>query len=148
MARTQAESVEAYLAELPEPRRAVVGAVRDLVLRHLPDGYRETMNWGMICYEVPLDRYPDTYNKQPLGYLALAAQKNHCALYLNCVYGDEQRETWLREAFEKAGKKMDMGKSCLRFRSLDDLPLDALGELIADTPPDAYIARHEAARQG
>jgi hypothetical protein len=121
--------------------------VRDVVLQHLPEGYREAMNWGMISYEVPLERYPSTYNKQPLGYAALAAQKHYYALYLMGAYADPAQAARLQEAFDRAGKKMDMGKSCLRFRSLDDLPLDAIGEVIASTLPEALIARYEAGRR-
>jgi len=146
MASSGAATVEEYLAELPDERRAVVGAVRDVVVRNLPAGYREGMNWGMIVYEVPLDRYPGTYNGQPLMYAALAAQKSHYALYLTSPHQDPAQEAWLRERFARAGKKLDMGKSCLRFRRLDDLPLDVIGELVASTGPDAFIARHESAR--
>ena len=145
MAKSSAATVQEYLDELPEDRRAVVSAVRDVVVRNLPEGYRETMSWGMISYEVPLERYPNTYNKQPLAYAALAAQKNYYALYLT-TYQDPERESWLKREFEKAGKKLDMGKSCVRFRKLDDLPLDVIGRAIAGTPPDAFIAQHEAAR--
>ena len=148
MVSSRATTVEQYLSELPEDRRAVVEAVRDLIRRRLPAGYRESMSWGMISYEIPLERYPDTYNKQPLGYVALAAQKNAYSLYLLGVYADPAQEARLREAFRAAGKKLDMGKSCLRFRKLDDLPLDALGDLIASTPPDAYIALYEAGKHG
>jgi hypothetical protein len=147
MARSAASTVDEYLAELPEERRAVVSALRDAILRHLPDGYREGMSYGMIGYVVPLERYPDTYNGQPLAFAGIAAQKNYYALYLTCACQDAGRERRLREAFSAAGKKLDMGKSCIRFRSLDDLPLDAIGRIIADTPPDAFIAGHEAARQ-
>lgn len=144
MASSKAATVDEYLRELPEERRAVIAAVRDVVLRNLPDGYRETMAFGMIGYGIPLERYADTYNKQPLSYAALAAQKNHYALYLMCAYQDPAQEQALRDAFAAAGKKLDMGKSCIRFRALDDLPLDAIGRIIAATPPDAFIARYEA----
>lgn len=143
MASSKAGTVEQYLQELPEERRAVVSAVRDVVLRNLPQGYREGMGFGMIGYVVPLEDYPDTYNRQPLSYAALAAQKNYYALYLSCV-GQEQ---WLRDEFARAGKKLDMGKSCLRFKKLDDLPLDAIGTLIAGTPPAEFIAQYERARE-
>lgn len=129
---------------MPEARRNVVSTVRDAVLRHLPEGYRESMAYGMIGSCVPLERYPNTYNGQPLSFAALAAQKNYYALYLTCVYGDPGRERELCEAFAAAGKKLDMGKSCIRFQSADDLPLHALGRLIAGTPPEALIAQHEA----
>lgn len=146
MVQSKAKSVEEYLEELPEERRAVVSAVRDVVLEHLPEGYRESMSWGMISYEIPLERYPTTYNKQPLSYVALAAQKNHFALYLMSVYGDPEQEAGLRAAFERAGKKLDMGKSCVRFKKLDDLPLPAIGEVVAATAPEALIERYEASR--
>jgi hypothetical protein len=147
MARSSAATVEEYLEELPEERRAVVAAVREAILRGLPGGYSETMNWGMISYEVPLERYPDTYNGQPLSLAALAAQKNHYALYLMCVYGDPEMERRLRDGFQAAGKKLDMGKSCVRFRRLEDLPLDVIEEIVAATPPEAFIARYEANRR-
>jgi hypothetical protein len=147
MARSEAATVPAYLKELPADRRAIISAVRDVIRRNLPPGYREVMNWGMICYEVPLERYPDTYNHQPLCYAAVAAQKNHSAVYLPCNYQDPRQEAWLREEFKKAGKKLDMGKSCLHFRRLEDLPLDVIGQVIARTPVDAFIAFYERVRQ-
>lgn len=147
MAKSAATTVEEYLAELPEDRRAVVSAVRDVVVRNLPAGYREAMNWGMITYELPLERYPDTYNGQPLAYAALAAQKNHFALYLPCVYQEPGRDVRLEEEFRAAGKKLDMGKSCVRFRRLDDLPLEVIGRAVAATPPEEFIAWYEASRR-
>ncbi|HHX63818.1 MAG TPA: DUF1801 domain-containing protein [Chloroflexi bacterium] len=147
MVKSDARTVEAYLDELPEERRAVVAAVRDMVLRHLPEGYHETMRWGMISYEIPLEVYPDTYNGQPLGYVGLAAQKNYYALYLMGVYADPEQTAQLRAGYERAGKRLDMGKSCLRFRRLDDLLMDVVGPLIAGTPPDAHISQYEAARR-
>ncbi len=147
MVRSAAATVEAYLAELPEERRAVVSAVRELVLAHLPEGYRETMDWGMISYEVPLERCPDTYNGRPLSYIGLAAQKRHYALYLMGAYQDSRTEAELREAFARAGKKLDLGKCCLRFRRLDDLVLDAVADAVAATPVDELIARHEGSRR-
>jgi hypothetical protein len=104
------------------------------------------MAFGMIGWGIPLARYPNTYNGQPLGYVALAAQKNHYALYLTCAYQDGEESRWLAEEFARAGKRLDMGKSCLRFRSLDDLPLESIGRFIARTPPDAFIAQYERAR--
>ena len=118
--------------------------VRELVRRNLPTGYNETMSWGMISYGLPLSRYRSTYNGQPLAYLSLAAQKNYYALYLLGAYMDPEQAKQLREAFKREGKKMDMGKSCLRFKTLEDLPLDALAGLIASTPPEKLIAQYEA----
>jgi hypothetical protein len=147
MARSQATTVEEYLQSLPEDRRAVVAAVRDVILKNLPAGYHESMGFGMINYAVPLERYPKTYNKQPLCYAALAAQKNYIALYLMGVYAPPERHEWFREEFRKAGKKLDMGKSCVRFRKLDDLPLDLIGRVIAGIPVDKWIAIYEASRK-
>lgn len=143
---SKAGTVEAYLQELPDDRRAVIATVRALVNRDLPEGYVEGMNWGMISWEIPLARYPATYNKQPLGYVALAAQKNHYALYLMGAYAGSQNEKDLRQAYARAGKKLDMGKCCLRFRKLDDLLAGELGTIIASMPVDAYIAHYEASR--
>jgi uncharacterized protein YdhG (YjbR/CyaY superfamily) len=147
MARSQATTVEQYLDELPPERREVVEAVRDVVLRNLPEGYQETMNWGMISYEVPFSTYPETYNGQPLSYLALAAQKNYYALYLMAAYEQSPQYKFIASEFKKAGKKLDMGKSCLRFRKLDDLPLESIGRVIADVPPAKLIEYQKATRK-
>ena len=147
MVTSTTSTIEEYLSSLPADRRDVVAAVREVVLRHLPAGYQETMNWGMISFEIPLSVYPRTHNGQPLSYAALAAQKHHFALYLMAVYGDPALEARLREGFAEAGKKLDMGKSCVRFRRLEDLPLDLIGDLIAGTPPDAFIALYEQSRR-
>ncbi|MGH7663594.1 MAG: DUF1801 domain-containing protein [Gemmatimonadaceae bacterium] len=144
---SKAATVAEYLGELGEDRRTVVSAVRDVVLRNLPAGYRESMNWGMITYEIPLERYPATYNGQPLCFASLAAQKNHYALYLMGAYSGSGDEGWLRDEFRKAGKKLDMGKSCMRFRKLDDLPLAVIGRLIASAPPEKLIEQYEASRR-
>ena len=146
MVQSKATTVKEYLDELPADRRKEIAKVRSVVRKNLPKGYRETMGWGSICYVIPLERYPDTYNKRPLGCAALAAQKNFHTLYLMGVYGDPKQRKALEDAFEKSGKKMDMGKSCLHFRSADDLPLDAIGKIIASTPPEKMIAIYEAAR--
>lgn len=146
MVRSNAPTVENYLDELPDDRRMAVEAIRKVILENLPDGYEEAMNWGMISYQVPLERYPDTYNGQPLGFVALASQKNHMSLYLMCVYADSKAEEWLRVEFEKRGKKLDMGKSCLRFKKLDDLPVDVIGQLVSRTPVDKTIENYERSR--
>ena len=146
MATSSAATVAEYLAELPEERRAVVSAVRDAVRRHLPAGYEEQVGWGMISWVVPLARCPDTYNGQPLCYAALAAQKRHYALHLMGVYASEESTRRLRDGFAAAGRKLDMGKSCVRFTRLEDLPLDVVGAAIAATPPDAFVAQYHAAR--
>ena len=146
MVQSKAQTVKGYLDELPADRRKEIAKVRSVVKKNLPKGYCESMGFGMICYVIPLARYPDTYNKQPLGTAALAAQKNYNALYLMGAYADPKRRKQLEDAFKKSGKKIDMGKSCLRFRKADDLPLDAIGDIIASTPPEKMIAMYEAAR--
>jgi hypothetical protein len=147
MVKSQAATVEAYLDQLPEDRRAAISAVRDVIVTNLPKGYEEVVNYGMIAYQIPLAHYPNTYNGQPLLYAALASQKNHMAVYLMCVYGSKEIESWFREEFRKAGKKLDMGKSCVRFKKLDDLPLAVIGQAIKKVSPKAYIAHYEASRK-
>jgi hypothetical protein len=147
MTQKNATTPEEYLASLPEDRRAVVSTVRDVVLRNLPEGYRETVTSGMLGYGIPLERYPTTYNKQPLAYVALAAQKSHYALYLMGAYSDPAHSAWIADEFARAGKKLDMGKSCLRFRRLEDLPLDVVGQSIASIPPERLIEFYEASRR-
>lgn len=146
MVQSKAATVDEYLAELPEERRAVVTRMRDLIRKNLPKGYQEEVGYGVICYGVPLSRYPDTYNKQPLSYIALAAQKSHYSLYLMGAYMDPQQMAAIEEAFEDAGKKLDMGKACLRFKKLDDLPLAALAKVIAGMKPEDLIRHYEASR--
>jgi hypothetical protein len=148
MARSNAGTVAEYLRALPAERRAVIAAVRRVIRGSLPAGYVERMEFGMIMYEIPLARYPDTYNGQPLCYAGLAAQKDYYALYLMSCYQDPKQVARLRDAFNERGRKLDMGKSCLRFKRLEDLPLEAIGAIIASTPPDRFIAQYEASRPG
>jgi uncharacterized protein YdhG (YjbR/CyaY superfamily) len=146
--RSDATTVDEYLEALPEDRREAIRAVRAVVLDNLPDGYEEAMNWGMITYQIPLERYPDTYNQQPLMYAALASQKQHMAVYLTGIYtSDESREAF-ETAYRSTGKRFDVGKSCVRFRTLDDLPLDLIGESIASMAPKELIRITEAAHRG
>ncbi len=147
MVQSKAKTVEAYLEELPEERRAVLAAVRKVIKKNLPKGYQEAMNFGMICYQVPLERYPTTYNGQPLCYAGLAAQKNYFAVYLMGAYGSKELANKLRTAFARAGKKLDMGKSCIRFKKLDDLELDAIGAVVAAVPAKKWIAIYEESRK-
>ena len=145
--RSEAKTVAEYLKSLPPERRKVVSAVRDVMKANLPAGYLETMGWGMISYEVPLKTYPKTYNGQPLSFAALAAQKNNYAIYLMNVYGDPATATKLKQAFKKAGKKLNRGKSCIRFKRLEDIPLKAIGEIVASTPLKLYIERYEKVKR-
>lgn len=141
-----ATTAEDYLVDLPPARREIVARVRELVLDDLPPGYEETIAWGMVCWVVPLARYPNTYNGQPLGYVALAAQKRYHSLYLMGLYPDGEREREFRARWEAGGRRLDMGKSCLRFRSLDDLDLDLLAETIAATSVEDFLALYEQGR--
>lgn len=142
--QSKAASVPQYISELPAERRVTVSTVRDVMRRHMPAGFAEFMGYGMICWGIPLEKYPDSYNGQPLCYAALASHKNHCALYLMNVYADDSHSRELQEAFAAAGKKLDMGKSCIRFRSADALELDVIGRIVASTTPEQFIARTEA----
>jgi hypothetical protein len=146
MAKSTATTVDQYLEELPADRREVVATVREVIWKNLPKGYQETMNWGMISYEIPLSTYPKTYNGQPLAYAALAAQKNHYAVYLMGMYVDGAPVAWFAEEFRKAGKKLDMGKSCVRFKKVEDLPLETIGKAIRSVTPKELIEMHETAR--
>ena len=139
-------TVGEYIAGLPEERAEQVTRLREMILERLPEGYAEEMDFGMIAYVIPLETYPDTYNGHPLMYAALASQKRHMAIYLMNVYGDDETLRWFTEGFAAAGKKLDMGKACVRFRKLDDLPLDLIGEAIARTSVAEYIASYEASR--
>ncbi len=145
--KSEATTVEDYLNEIPEDRQSAMTGVREMILKNLPDGYEEVMNWGMITYQVPLSTHSDTYNKKPLMYLALASQKNHMALYLTSIYSNEHERRQFEERYKATGKKLKMGKSCLRFKKLDDLPLDFLAEIVAQTSVEQRIALAEACRK-
>ncbi len=138
--------VDEYLNALPVEKQAAMRAVRALILQNLPAGFEEVMNWGMIAYQVPLAVFPQTYNSQPLLYAALASQKNYMSLYLNCIYMDKRRAEKFENDFQAAGKKLDAGKSCVRFRRLEDLPLEVIASVIASTPPDEFIQMYRNAR--
>lgn len=140
-------AVAAWLAKLPAARRREMEAVRALVRRELPTGYEEALSGKCLVWQVPLANYPDTYNGHPLWYAALAAQKNYLTLHLMSAYGDAALARRLRDGFKAAGKKLDMGKACIRFQEADDLALDVIGEVVASTPMDRYIARAKAVRR-
>jgi hypothetical protein len=144
-------AVAAYLAALPADRREAIDAVRAVILDNLPEGYEEAFGYGMLVYQVPLEVYPKTYNGQPMMYAALASQKRYMSLYLMAVYGDEGQRASFEAAYKASGKRLDMGKACVRFAKLDNLPLDVVGHAIAAVPPKQFLARVEAAqsaRQG
>ena len=146
MVKSEAATVEEYLAGLPEERRDAIEAVRWVVLDNLPDGYEECMQFGMIGYVVPLSRYPVTYNKQALQLAALASQKRYMAVYLTGIYTSPDTYRAFEKAYRATGKRWDVGKSCVRFRTLDDLPLELIGQSIASMSVEAFVRRVTAAR--
>lgn len=149
--QSKATTVVEYLAELSPERREVLEAVRALILKNLPKGYAEGMQYGMIGYFVPHSIYPAGYHcdpKQPLPFACLASQKNHMTLSLMCLYGDLEHQDWFRAEWAKTGKRLDMGKSCVRFRKLDDLPLPLIGKAIRRVPVQKFIELYEAAIDG
>ncbi len=145
--QSKATTVDQYLKELPDDRRDAITHVRDVILKNLPEGYVEVMNWGMIAYEVPLATYPNTYNKKPLLYAALASQKNHMAVYLSAIYANNNTRENFEKAYKATGKKMDTGKCCVRFKRLEQLPVEVIGQAIASCPLDDFIQLYEEGRQ-
>lgn len=149
--QSKATNVKDYLAELPADRRAAIEKVHNVILANLDKDFKEGMQYGMICYAVPHSVYPPGYHcdpKQPLPYAGLASQKNYMSLYIMSSYGNESSENWLREEFAKAGKKLDMGKCCIRFKKLDDLPLDVIGKAIKRVTAAEYIKFYESNIKG
>ena len=147
MVNSKATTIEEYISEIPDERVGDIAAVRKVIVDNLPEGYVETMQYGMITYVVPLERYPNTYNGQPLGYISLASQKNYMSLYLMNVYGDKDTESNFKDKYIASGKKLDMGKSCVRFKKFEDLPIDLIGETIAMTSVDDFIKMYEDSRK-
>jgi uncharacterized protein YdhG (YjbR/CyaY superfamily) len=137
--QSKADTVKQYLNELPNDRKKAISIVRQTILENLPYGYDEVINWGMITYEVPLETYPNTYNGKPLMYAALASQKNHMAVYLMGCYMEPENRNEFEKAYNKSGKRFDAGKSCIRFKKIDDLPLDLLGKTIASMDVNEFI---------
>ena len=145
--QSKATNVRDYLDELPEERRTAIERVRTVILKNLDPVFEEGMQYGMIGYYVPRRTYPAGYHcdpKQPLPFAGLASQKNHMAVYLMCIYVHTEHDHWFREAWAKTGKKLDMGKSCVRFKKLEDLALDVIGEAIRRVPARTFIERCEA----
>lgn len=147
MSATQPSAVSTFLGHLPVDRRREIEQVREIILHHLPAGYEEAVVKRNLVYQVPLARYPDTYNGHALWYVALASQKSYLSLYLMNVYGDPGLAQRLREGFKAAGKKLDMGKSCVHFKRAVDLPLDLIGAIVAAVPPERWVAVAKAVRR-
>ena len=144
--QSSARTVREYLKQLPADRRQAINAVRGVILANLPKGYEECMSYGMIGYVVPHSIYPKGYQcnpKLPLPFVNLGSQKNHMALHLMCCYGDPKLKASLEKAWKHAGKKFDMGGGCVRFKKLEDVPLEVIGQFVASLPVDVYIRRIE-----
>jgi len=141
--QSDAKTVQEYLNNLPQNRKVPIEKVREVILKNIPDGIEEAMNWGMISYQVPLSTHPDTYNGQPLLFAALASQKNHMAVYLSAIYSDEKLRKDFIARYKLTNKRMDLGKSCVRFKKVEDLPLDLIGEVIAAMDLDTFIMTYE-----
>jgi hypothetical protein len=147
--QSKAKTIVQYLADLPPDRRDAINTVRRVILKNLPDGFEEVMQYGMISYVVPFKLFPAGYHcdpSQPLCFAGLASQKNYMAIYLMTIYGHKETEEWFVKAYKASGKKLDMGKSCVRFKKLDDLPLDVIGQAIARVPVDRYIRAYQQSR--
>ncbi len=148
--QSKAQTVKQYLADLPDDRREALQTIRAVILKNLPKGYEEGMQYGMIGYYVPHSVYPPGYHcdpKQPLPFAGLASQKNHMSIHLMSLYSDPEQAAWFRGAWAKSGKKLDMGKSCVRFKRIDDVPLKVIGEAIRRVPAKKYIERYESVIQ-
>lgn len=141
--QSKAKTVEEYLEELPQERREALEAVRSVILANIPDGYEEAMNWGMITYQVPFSTFSETYNKQPLMYLALASQKNNLALYMTGLSMNPQLSRDFEADYVASGKRRDIGKSCVRFKKLADLPLDVVARYIPKITVDMLVDYHQ-----
>jgi uncharacterized protein YdhG (YjbR/CyaY superfamily) len=142
-------TVEEYLAAIPEDRRETLNAIRKVIRKNLPKGYEEGIQYGMIGYFVPHGVYPAGYHcdpKQPLPFVHLASQKNHMALYLFCLYMDEAAMERFTTAWQQTGKKLDMGKSCVRFKKLEQVPLDVVADTIRAIPVKDFVAHYDASR--
>ena len=146
--QSSASRVEDYLSELPDSRREAIETVRQVILQNLPQGYEEVMNWGMITYQVPLERYPKTYNGKPLLYAALASQKQHMSVYLTGIYIHEETRQEFEEKYRATGKRFDVGKSCVRFKKLADLPLPLIGQAVGLLGVEEFIEQVEKAHTG
>lgn len=146
--KSAAATPQEYLDALPDDRRELVARLRDTVNARIPEGFAEGMLYGMISWYVPLERYPDTYNGRPLAVASLASQKRHVSLYLMGIYAEpDEGPAWIEAAFEAADTKLDMGKSCVRFKRIDDVPFEVVGDAVARLSVEDFIERYEASRR-
>lgn len=144
--QSSAKTPSEYLSSLPADRRTAIEAVRKVILKNLPKGFTEIMQYGMISYVVPLSIYPPGYHctpNTPLPFISLASQKNYMSLYLMGVYGNEDVRTWFEKEYKATGKKLEMGKSCLKFKKVEDLALDVIGKLMKKVSVKEYVRGYE-----
>ncbi len=145
--QSKATTVDEYMEQLPEERKAAMKKLRAVIKKNLPKGFQECMGYGMMGYVVPHSKYPVGYHcnpKDPLPFLALASQKNFIAIYHMGIYSDPKLLKWFQEAHAKASsKKLDMGKSCMRYKKPEDIPFELIGELVSKMTPDEWIAQYE-----
>jgi hypothetical protein len=146
MVSSAASTVDEYLAELQEPRRREISELLALIRKNLPRGFDEVMAWGMITFQVPLEISGPTYNDQPLAAVALASQKNHISFYLSSIYASKELTTEFHQRWERSGKKLDMGKSCVRFQSLDKADMGTLGWAVSLLNPQQFTKMYLDAR--
>ena len=145
--KSSSATVSRFLSTLPEDRRAEVERVRNVIRRHLPKGYEEVLSKKMLVYQVPFERYSDTYNGHPLWHAALALQKSYLSLHLMPIYGDHTLAKRLDDGFRAAGKKLNRGRACIRFATADDLALDVIGEIVEAIPLDRWVEIAKASRR-
>lgn len=144
-----AKTPDEYIAGLPDDRKDAISALRKAINDNLPKGFKEGMSYGMIGWVVPLETYPAGYHcdpSQPLPFMSIASQKNHIAIYSMCVYSDNSLMEWFREAWPQySSKKLDMGKSCIRIKKPNDVPLELIGKLASKVTPQQWIELYEKA---
>lgn len=144
----KADTPQQYVEYLPEDRKPVIQRLREVITTHIPDGFEETMSYGMIGYVVPHSLYAPGYHcdpKLPLPFMNIASQKNYVAVYHMGIYTDQQLMEWFTDTYKtQYGTKLDMGKSCMRFKKLEQIPFDLIGELASKITPQKWIEIYES----
>jgi predicted aldo/keto reductase-like oxidoreductase len=147
MVSSKAKTAQKYLEELDTERREIIENIRKIILERIPKGFVEEMQYGMICYNIPIEKYPNTYNKKALTIAAIASQKNYISLYLMGIYADKEMEKWFKGEMNQSNKKMKMGKSCINFKKIEDLDLELIKKVIEKITPEKYIQMYEKSRK-
>jgi len=146
--KIEADNVEEYINKLPEDRKQVIVALRSQIKKNIPKGFKEELSYGMIGYVVPHSLYPPGYHatpELPLPFINLASQKNHIAIYHSGIYSDQKLMDWFLENYlQEMGKKPDMGKSCIRFKNINKIPIELIGKLAAKMSPEEWIDIYES----